>query len=231
MVWVFGIGIVLLLIIIALLLSRVRVSIMYGHQLGQDNLSIRAEFMKGFFHYSWELPLDSIEKDEEALHVPVKQKKGMRSSDRSSNQNLEIGADTLLRKMDEAKGMVESVFDLGPIVRRFFKKMKVEKMIWESKIGTGDAASTGLFSGLIWTLKSSSIGFLSNITTFSTLPVMEVLPFFQEKIIHTKFVCIFSFRIGQAMLAAFQVAKNWKGRKHHVRTSNPGFDANSDGKY
>ncbi|WLD92376.1 DUF2953 domain-containing protein [Alkalihalobacillus sp. AL-G] len=231
MYWILGIALFLLVIFIIVLISKVRVSVLYAHELGRDNVLIKAQFMKGLIRYSWQLPLDQSESDEKEVHLPVKTNKGILNQDKNSDQDVTVEADTLLHKIEDAKGLIDSVYNLGKIVRRFFKKVSVEKFIWESKIGTGDAASTGLFSGLFWTMKTSTVGFLSFTTTFVAPPTIEVLPFFQEKILNTRFVCIFSFRLGQVIFAAFQVVKNWKGRERHVRTSNPGFDANSDGKY
>ncbi|WP_257346600.1 DUF2953 domain-containing protein [Pseudalkalibacillus decolorationis] len=231
MYWVIGIGIVVVILLTIILMSKVRISVIYGHQLGRDNLLIKAQFLKGLIHYSWQLPLDEtdVAGDNAQLHVQTKSEFGNKKKE--SQKDFTVEADTLIHRIEKVKEYVDSVYQLGRIVRRFFKRITFEKLLWESQIGTGDAASTGIFSGLLWSIKGSIAGFLSFTATMKVPPIIEVTPSFQINVVNTRFVCIFSFRLGQAMFAAFQVAKNWKGREHHVRTSNPGFDANSDGKY
>jgi hypothetical protein len=107
----------------------------------------------------------------------------------------------------------------------------IEEFEWYTTIGTGDAGSTGIFSGLLWTIKGSLVGLVGQLMNLNQPPKIEVHPSFQMPIVRTNLQCMFSFRMGKAMLAAYQIVKNWKGRKQHVRTSNPGLDANGNGKY
>ncbi|WP_261133277.1 DUF2953 domain-containing protein [Bacillus sp. Marseille-Q3570] len=230
--WIIGIILVISLMIGILMISRVRVTIKYVHQGNDDTCFIHAHFLKGLFDYSWEIPLNDIDLEGDGLmHMEYDTESEIGNKKLHDTKEMTFEAESLIARVQETKALMDSVYQLGSIVRKFLKKVTIEEYQWVSTIGTGDAASTGIFAGLLWTIKGSVAGFLSFATRMEKPPVLEVTPSFQAPIVQTNLLCMFSFQIGQAMLAAYLIVKNWKGRKQHVRTSNSGLDANSNGKY
>ncbi|WP_408007197.1 DUF2953 domain-containing protein [Pseudalkalibacillus sp. A8] len=232
MYWIIGILLFFCLVVFIIMISRVRVTIKYVHQAKSDTVLVQAHFFKGLFDYAWEIPLNKIELEKDGLmHMQYETDMEIGNQKQHETKESTFEAESLINRAQETKELLDSVYQLSRIVRRFLRKMTVEEFEWVSTIGTGDAASTGIFAGLLWTIKGSVTGFLSFATNMIKPPVLEVTPSFQTPVVQTDLLCMFSFRIGQAMLAAYLIVKNWKGRKQHVRTSNSGLDANSNGKY
>ncbi|GGM26512.1 hypothetical protein GCM10011351_10290 [Paraliobacillus quinghaiensis] len=93
------------------------------------------------------------------------------------------------------------------LIRRRLRKVKVHTFDWETTIGTADAASTGMISGLCWSIKGSVGAMLDSFMKLKTTPNYQVTPVFQEKLINSTCTCIFSIRLGQAMYTLMQIGK------------------------
>ncbi|MCF6408774.1 DUF2953 domain-containing protein [Pseudalkalibacillus salsuginis] len=230
--WIIGILLCFCIVFAIILVSRVRITMKYIHQGKKDTFLVQAQFLKGLFDYAWVIPLNKIERGKDGLmHMEYETEKEIANQKQKDEKESTFEAESLIDRAREIRELLDSVYQLSRIVRGFLKKMTVEEFEWVSTIGTGDAASTGIFAGLLWTIKGSVAGFISFTTNMIKPPVLEVTPSFQTPVVQTELFCMFSFRIGQAMLAAYLIVKNWKGRKQHVRTSNSGLDADSNGKY
>ena len=93
------------------------------------------------------------------------------------------------------------------LIRRRLRKVKVHVFNWETTIGMADAASTGMISGLCWSIKGSVGAILHSFMRLKTTPSYQVTPVFQEKLINSSCTCIFSIRLGQAMYTMMQIGK------------------------
>ncbi|MGM7702333.1 DUF2953 domain-containing protein [Pseudalkalibacillus sp. Hm43] len=231
MYWVIGILSILGLIIVLLMLSTVRISIIFVHDQNRDECKVRLHLLRGMFHYSWDIPFNEMEMEDDGLHMKYQTDMEVGEQDHEKEREAIFRVESIMERAQETKELIDSVYQMHWIIRRFLKRVRVEEFEWYSSLGTGDASSTGIFSGMLWTIKGSIVGMVSHLMKMLSPPKIEIQPSFQMPIVQTHFQCIISFRAGQAMLAAYQIAKNWKGRKQHVRTSNPGLDANGNGKY
>ncbi|MEJ9371808.1 DUF2953 domain-containing protein, partial [Schinkia azotoformans] len=140
----------------------------------------------------------------------------------------------VMEKVRQAKEFLEHVVNLRGIMKRFINSITIHKLEWNSSFGLGDAAQTGMATGVLWSLKGSIVGILAHYMRLKTKPVLAITPHFLENVVRTKVICIFSFRIGHAILGGLRVVKYWKstkGGKQHVRTSNSGLNDNSYGKF
>jgi len=73
------------------------------------------------------------------------------------------------------------------------------KINWITHCGTGEASSTGIVTGGIWTIKETSKGLLYKFGNISCNPSVSVVPHFQQKLFKTEFHCMFSIRVAKAI--------------------------------
>ncbi|HLR51281.1 MAG TPA: DUF2953 domain-containing protein [Candidatus Avamphibacillus sp.] len=73
------------------------------------------------------------------------------------------------------------------------------KIKWVTHFGTGEASSTGIVTGGLWTIKETSKGLLYKIGNVSCNPNVSVIPYFQHKLLRTEFHCMFSIKIAKAI--------------------------------
>ena len=85
--------------------------------------------------------------------------------------------------------------------------MTCEKFRWSTRIGFEDAATTGIFTGYLWLLKSLILNFFSNQVTMKTNPLIHVIPVFGKNNLDIHFECILKIRVGHVINAGYYLMK------------------------
>ncbi len=212
---------------------KIKVDILHNEE--NNHIKIKMMVLFGLISYTYNVPF--IKVDEENPSLVVKSNTKVGSSDNkttTSEQKTRITPHDVMEKIRQAKEFLEHVVNLRGIVKRFINHITIHKLEWNSSFGLGDAAGTGMATGVLWSLKGSIVGILAHYMRLKSKPVIDITPHFLENVVRTNVICIFSFRIGHAILGGLRVVKYWKsakGGKQHVRTSNSGLNDNSYGKF
>lgn len=90
------------------------------------------------------------------------------------------------------KGMLKLTKDL-------LQRLTFHQFSWQTTIGTGEASSTGILVGGLWSIKSILMGFLMQYCQFKCQPQTDLAPQFQRKEMSTKLNCMVSIRLGKAI--------------------------------
>lgn len=203
MIWLYiALGVVLFFIL--LLISKLHITISYSHIKDNDQLTIK--FRLWFFKYTINVPL--IRVDQETNSIVVAKKK-----DKEEPESKQFTAHEILNSFKDTKEIFQHVVGLHRIVRNFLRKVSVNKLIWHSNFGIGDAALTGMLVGAGWAIKGSIVGLVSRYMRLKILPEMSITPLFLQVYSQTQIKCMISFRIGHAILAGIRIVKFWKGGK------------------
>ena len=226
MVWIIVILLILLFLFFLILMTRLTVIIDLLHVGDDDHLKIKFRAWLGIIRYTISIPL--IKVDDEA-NVIVKQEQKL--GDENSNKKVKKGKEKItpeeeVKAIHDVKEILQHVVGLHKIVRRFLKKVKVKEFEWHSQIGIGDAAHTGMLTGLVWSIKGGVVGIVSQYMQLHTTPIISITPEFNVYCSRTKLQCMIQFRIGQAMLAGIQLIKYWKGGRPKLKSKPFSFFAN-----
>ncbi len=89
----------------------------------------------------------------------------------------------------------------GKAIRYIQQRIAIKKLEWNSVLGTGDAAVTGIAIGLLWNVKTFFTSVLSSRFKLLSLPQISIVPSFESIIISTRADCILSVKIGHAITA------------------------------
>lgn len=202
--WLFLALIILLLLFILIIFTKLSIFITYYHNKDDDDLKIELRIWFGLIKYKIKIPLIKVDDNSPSLIVEGE-------SESSEKKVSQITATDMLSGMKNYKEILEHVFQLHSIVKKFLKKVSIKQFEWYSAIGVGDAAHTGMVTGAIWAIKGSIIGLLSHYLRILETPKIMVTPDFHQMTSQTRIICIFQFRIGNAMLAGIKLLKFWKG--------------------
>ncbi|MBS4026749.1 MAG: DUF2953 domain-containing protein [Clostridia bacterium] len=121
--------------------------------------------------------------------------------------------------------------------RKFIPPANCTKLVWITKIGLDDAAVTGIFTGLLWSVKGIVYSVICQMEHRHMGKVeLNVIPNFKQKLFEVHLDCIFKFTIGHIIIAGikliFFLLFFWlKGGETIGRPSNRSFNENSYGKY
>ncbi len=115
-----------------------------------------------------------------------------------------LSLSVIIEKIRQVKEMIGNYMEAfryitGKTTVRYFK--------WETGIGTGDAALTGIISGLLWNVKTIVIAFINRRCRILEQFKVDIKPDFERIALTTQFDCILSFKIGHAIIAGFKALK------------------------
>jgi hypothetical protein len=210
--WLFLVLIILLLLFILIIFTKLSIYINYYHYKDNDDLKIEIRAWFGLIRFKKHIPLIKI--DDDSPSIVMKE-----DSEKQETKVSQITSSEMKLNMKNYKEILRHVVQLHSIVRSFLKKVSLKKLEWHSVIGVGDAAYTGMSTGALWAIKGSILGVLSHYLRMVEMPELMVTPDFNRIISQTKLICIFQFRIGNAMLAGLKLIKFWKGGRPKFKTN------------
>jgi hypothetical protein len=206
MIWIIVIGAIILLTFV-IVITKVNIGVEYRHNQDDDLLEVKVSLWRMRI-YTFSAPVIKLDDDSASLIVEEEQKIGKMES----KKKKPITPELILEDLRWLRDFLNHVVGLHKIVRSFLKKVRVNRITWHSDIGVGDAAYTAQLVGAIWALKGSIIGLIANSMRMKFMPKLSIDPHFQTVVSHTYLSCMFSFRIGQAIVAGLMLLKHWRRR-------------------
>ncbi|MFN2747642.1 DUF2953 domain-containing protein [Bacillus sp. z60-18] len=203
-IWIAG----ALLLLAAVLIMKIRVAVEYLHSSDDDRLTVKIRTGFGLLHIKKEIPLIKVNPDDMTIDVKERTKTALKKD----QKKRKVGHGEMLDQIRQMKQLVEQVINLQSIVRGFLKRIHVTKLEWTSVLGFSDAALTGIITGAAWSVKAWVIAVLDLLFCFDHQPDYEVIPAFNQPSSKTHLTCIFHFRLGHAITAAFRIVIHWKGK-------------------
>ena len=215
--WVLLFLLILLLLFILILFTKLTILINYFHHNDDDDLKIKLKIWFGLIKYTINVPLIKVDDNSPSIVVKSKTKMGDSTDESTKEEAKQITTEDVENNMSNAKKILNHVFGLHRIVRKFFRRVTIKGLEWNTMIGVGDAAHTGTITGAIWAFKGGVIGLLSHYLKLKEMPKITVVPHFQAAVIQTRLTCIIQFRIGYAILAGLKLLRFWRGGLPHFK--------------
>lgn len=182
-VWAFGIT-VALIFVLALLIMRIEID--YQRRGEVDALMITISTMARLIRIKRKFPVQKWDAD---------QPRG------ETKKTHALPSDTSWwgRRMTMGKS------DIYQSIKIFLSKVHCERLTWHSTVGTGDAAEAGTLTGLAWSIKTTTLGWVTRYIKMRTVPELDVTPDFNHPRLDTHIHCIVKFRLGDAILAGIRI--------------------------
>ena len=210
MKWLFLLLLVLIALFIIIILTNVKIHIDFYHGKDNDHLSIMLKAWGGLIKYKKEVPVIKLDDDSPAVVVEEKSKMGPTEETMHTEENS-FEKEDLANSLNDTKALLEHIFGLHILIRKLLRKVKIKKFEWHTRVGIGDAASTAILCGAIWSAKGAILGLLSHYMMLTVRPVLTVTPNFQQFASQIQLKCIFQIRVGHAIWTGMKLLKYWKG--------------------
>ncbi|HWO97315.1 MAG TPA: DUF2953 domain-containing protein [Bacillus sp. (in: firmicutes)] len=222
MLWVWLLLSAFCILIFIIFISKLRIQINLNHVQSNDFYQIKFSLWFGLIRYTYKIPVVKIDKDSPTVVVNEEMKAGNPSQEKGQQDHWkDYSIQDAIRLLEDAKDFLKHVVGFHKIMKRFLSHVSVERIRWNTVVGVGDAMYTGVAVGVVWSLKGSIMGIISQYMRLKDHPIMEVLPSFQYPVSETRFQCMISFRIGHAILTSLRILKHWK-KFRHKRTEHLG---------
>lgn len=188
--------------------SHIKIQFRYFREQEDDTISLEF-FLWGFINYRIEIPVLTLQHKLSGISL-------------TTRTELESGGDNSRELMGKpGKFSIESLQDVicifnkwGPVVvemketvNYLLRNIKMTRLEWCTTIGTGDAAATGLMTGLLYLIKGGIISvFYNNLAKAASHPKIKVEPNFRKQQFSTSINCIFKIRLGNIIITGIKVA-------------------------
>ncbi|MFD3445304.1 DUF2953 domain-containing protein [Microbacteriaceae bacterium 4G12] len=190
--------IILIIILLCFLIFITKISLKLSVFYTLDEKHAVLQIRVWFFRYTIDL-------------LSFKKKGAKEQQNKTTSQKMDES--TFLQGFEKLSDFIKTIEDIHTMSKAFLHKVKVRELKWTSHFGTGDAASTGMIAGLIWTIKGMLVGLVSNYMKVTKRPELNVNPIFQGEAIVTHLECLVSFRVGQALVLTIALLRYL--RKNH----------------
>ncbi|MCA0986361.1 hypothetical protein [Guptibacillus algicola] len=191
-----GIVVVLLLCLIMLILfSTVKVTVMVEHSRAVEEVVVDFSALFGIISHTATIPLiDLLEQKEEELIEKVEEQKSF----------------SPLKGIKNVKKWVRRGMEAKPAASFMLRKTNIRTVQWETNIGVGNAATTAVGADVLLNSKIALFAILSHYTNLLAVPQLIVTPIYEMKTIQTYIKCMITFKLGHAMIAVIKLLKSQK---------------------
>ncbi|AGB40588.1 Protein of unknown function (DUF2953) [Halobacteroides halobius DSM 5150] len=205
----------LVVLFIVLYLIPVKVVIDFKRQKDKDHFEIKVSSL--FFNHKLQLSYIDLK----SLFYPYFIIKGnlIGLLEKDILIEEELNEEELRKVINHLRKMEEIIKQVEPL--SFFTN-HCSYLSWQTSFGLTNPAFTGMLSGGLWALKGAIIGFFRNFLRFSTAPLIEVNPNFNNvESLRVEFKGIFKFRLGNIILMGSRIVfYDLKRRLKYGRSSN-----------
>lgn len=210
--WIMTGGLFFGLALLVLLSSPIVIDGYYRRSGNKDDAAFTVQLLYGLIKYRVKVPFVRFT----GKSLQLKEYISTRSAGQSDShkQREEIDAERVARIIDQYKQLLDMTRDFTGVVRHALERVDVQRLQWTTSVGTGDAMWTAMATGLVWSIKTSAIGLLSQVVQLKSKPELKVNPLYDRPAFTTDWSCIAQIRFGYAILAGLQLfirMKKWKG--------------------
>ncbi|MGN1402611.1 MAG: DUF2953 domain-containing protein [Bacillus sp. (in: firmicutes)] len=192
---------VLVVLITLLLLSTVTVHLKYVHHNQNDQLLVTVKALYGIYKKRVNVPV----LNKEGVDVKVVVEKDTEGSPDSEKKKERVTPEKTWNSVKNMAETVKETHNLFPLIKQFLKKIELRHFDLRVIAGTGDAAETGIVTGLIWTGMGVVQAMLYSFLTVVCKPRIHMQPSFNRQQLVLEWSSIISFRFGNAILTVMKL--------------------------
>ena len=143
--------VIVFLLVFVLSMMKLSITIFFQHAQDDDKWKITFRTLFGIIRYTIHIPLVKIET--ESPGIVVDHKETVKNISESKPKRSKYTPKEMIDIFQKVKEFAQHVIRLNEIIKKFLRHISITKLEWQTKIGTGDAAATGMIVGLGWSLK------------------------------------------------------------------------------
>ena len=198
---------VLLILLILVPFTTLSIRFQYHREGTDDELGVAVYWIGGLIRYNFSAPLlNWTERGDLVVRQEIQTGKGKNLT----TQKKRITLETIRRYTKFFQRLRRRIHDLNDTVRPFLRHVTCERLEWVSTIGTGDAAETGILTGMAWAIKTMLVSVAGKYVRWARYPKLNVRPCFGEKRLESDLLCIVRFRLGHLILAVVRLYLNMR---------------------
>lgn len=180
-VWIFIIvGLVLVLLVVAILLSKINMDIWLSKHGKNDEVVFNIAMLYGLIRFHYELPMLKFENLKKGIIIKVEKRKNVGAT-KANDSETHVNKHKIDIWMREIHEILEATDAFKIWMRRTLSRLSIVKLEWSTHFCIGDAAETATATGIVWSMKTMIVGWLSHHVRMKTHPRLFVVPVFDDR--------------------------------------------------
>lgn len=188
--------------IIAVCMSDMTLRLVTSHVGQNDQVTIDIHALFGLLRRRYTVPMIKFKGLMKGLMLHAE--KVNRNQGVVLNQASEmITIDKVQEYYRNVQNLIAHFVDFNEWMSKTLHRIKFTKLNWTTYIGFGDAAETAIATGLVWSLKTSLLGYIARFIRLKTVPSLAVHPSYNQPQLTTEIVGEAKIRMGYVFVAGF----------------------------
>lgn len=196
---------ILMSVLLTLLILPLKIKIIYHRENQNDYMAIELLFLWGKFPVR--LEISSLEAGGN-FFIPLLKIKGKLTSKIKRPVAQQKKSINVISILEILKRSFYYISIYKPALHFMTKKFKIKNFIWHTDLGFENAASTGIATGMLWTLKGLCTSILYRFTGIpENYPDIAIKPVYNCNVLDTKLNCILEVRPGHIIIGSLFIVK------------------------
>ncbi|GIO30823.1 MULTISPECIES: DUF2953 domain-containing protein [Paenibacillus] len=194
---------VIVIMIIAAAMSNITCTVRYKKEGSDDRAEVDIRMLFGFVRFHYEMPKLKFENMKKGFLLKlekqnsISRKSGGAMHARINKRKIELWS-------QDVRILLKSTVSLKKWLQHTFAHVRVHDLNWSTRISAGEAEWTAVATGVLWSIKTTLVGWLSYQVRMKKNPHLNVIPEFTDEMsFSTEFFCVSRLSFGYAMYASF----------------------------
>lgn len=212
---------VIFILIFAAAISDITFTVRFSKISRNDRAEIDIHMLYGLVRYHYEIPKLMFENMKKGFLLKL-EKSGNSNGYSGNAEHTRINKKKVKHWVHDFRILLKSTVALKKWLQRMFAHVRVQQLDWSTNLSAGEAEWTAVATGVLWSLKTTLVGWLSFQVRMKSSPRLNVTPQFKDEMLFsTDFYCVSRLSLGYAMYALFillsRVMKVEGGLKRWIR--------------
>ncbi|MDR0267268.1 DUF2953 domain-containing protein [Paenibacillus sp.] len=195
------IAVIIILILVAAM-SDITCTVRFSKKGQNDRAELDIYMLYGLVRFHYEMPKLTFENMKKGFLLKLE--KGNSNRQSGNAMNIRINKKKIEFWAHDFRVLLNSTVALKKWLQRTFAHVRIQELNWSTSFSTGEAEWTAIVTGILWTLKTTLIGWLSFQVRVKNNPRLHVIPEFRDELLFsTEFNCVSRLNFGLAMYASF----------------------------
>lgn len=204
-VWIWIVIAALILLVLAVLLSRIKIRAEVLKQANNDYARLQIHMLYGLVRFQYELPSVVIDRFRKGILVRLDRYVNV-GEDRADKEDAVVDKSKIEELLSNFRLLLENTVSLKQWGKQTIAHLSLSHLKWSTKLGVQDCSQTAVLTGVVWALKSTVVGWTTSHVRYNCIPALSVIPSWDERnYFSTNVVCTASISMGYVILSLFRL--------------------------
>ncbi|MCR8660340.1 DUF2953 domain-containing protein [Paenibacillus endoradicis] len=196
--WAWLVSLFIVALVIAACYSTLTFDCYARSRKDEDYFVIKIVGLYGLFKFKIVLP--QFELGKQSLQVK-KDSNASENTEDSQRGRWDWDADVAIEKYKQMHAALQLVHSMRGSFKRVLSRGVLTEWKWYSYVGTGDAMTTAMTCGLLWSVKGMIFGTLSGLLRVKESPIVKIEPIYQTSFFATEWSCLVQMKLWHALFS------------------------------